>query len=193
MKLVRLSALRTGRFYPQEIFLVLISIGGWVDLRDILGLEEFDQWKIPVTQSELKPATFRLAAQCINPSLPDDNGDNHKKRRITFGSGTRRLIWLSPSIVWSHEKPAGFLSTLFFHTCLIVSSSVLSLVYNDTSENNRICVFKLPFQTPYAVSWCSITNTNMSLTSLHLYGTFTFQQRCHTRHPSICSLGRHVY
>ena len=62
----RLLAARIDRLYPQERFLELISIRGYVDPRVIVPMEIVSKGKIPVTPSGIEPATFRIVAQCLN-------------------------------------------------------------------------------------------------------------------------------
>ena len=66
MKMVRFSASRTGRLYPQKMLLVLIFTKDCVDPRAMVRSEGNMSLKNPVTILGTDPGTVRLVAQRLN-------------------------------------------------------------------------------------------------------------------------------
>jgi hypothetical protein len=69
MKVARLSALRAGRLYLQEILLLLVSVRDLVDTGAIVRQEGVNQRKIAMAPSGIEPPTFRIVAQYLNQTL----------------------------------------------------------------------------------------------------------------------------
>ena len=66
MKVATLSALRIGRLYPQKIPCYSFLLEAESTSGPSSGRKDYVNEKIQLTPSGIKPATFRLGAQCLN-------------------------------------------------------------------------------------------------------------------------------
>jgi hypothetical protein len=68
MKVVRLSALRTGSF-PSKKYSMFISVRGWVDLTVIVQSEGLCHWKIPITSTGIKTHHLPACSTAPQPNM----------------------------------------------------------------------------------------------------------------------------
>ena len=88
---------------PQDIFLILISVRGWVDSMAIVRSEGLCQWKIPVTPSGIQPATFQFVAQHLKHCATAVSEYEHKlfeicrrQEKLNYNINFKKLNFFFP-------------------------------------------------------------------------------------------------
>jgi len=128
--MVRLSALHIGSRYPsQDIFLVLISVRGWVNTRVIVWPEGLCQWKNTMTPSGIGPCTqpfklrYRLDHVC--PWARPHLRTCIRTRRKTSPAQSMNNLYTLLKFLW-HRKARVF---CFFHLQIYVNTWQLPIIW----------------------------------------------------------------
>jgi len=95
IKVVRLSALHTGRLNPQEIFLILTTIGGWVEPRVIA--ERITSMKNSIDTIGNRIRDLSACSAVPQPTFCSKNVSRRKAnihRQLARLTGKFSLCWL---------------------------------------------------------------------------------------------------